>query len=69
MKSSEFKNFSKLETHSMKVHVTVLRHVVIKYNVDPFNVHSTSKQVSGDKDTLLEVLELLVTGESEKGRF
>ena len=53
----------------MKVHVTVLRHVIVKYNVDPFNVHSTSKQVSGDKDTLLEVLELLVTGESEKGRF
>ena len=53
----------------MKVHVTVLRHVIVKYNVNSLNVHSTSKQVSGDKDTLLEVLELLVTGESEKGRF
>lgn len=49
----------------MQVHVTVLGHVVVKHNVNPLNVHTTAKQVSGDQDTLLEVLELLVTGKSE----
>jgi len=48
----------------MQVHVTVLWHVVVKHNVNSLYVHTTSKQVSSDKDTLLEVLELLVTGKS-----
>jgi len=48
----------------MQVHITVLWHVVVKHNVNSLYVHTTSKQVSSDQDTLLEVLELLVTGKS-----
>ena len=44
----------------MQVSVSVLRHVVVEDNVDALNVHATTKQVGGDQNPLLEVLELLV---------
>ena len=48
----------------MKVHIGVLGHVVVEHDVDPLDVHSSSEQIGGDEDTLLEVLELLVAGKS-----
>lgn len=50
----------------MQVGVCILRHVVVKDDVDPLNVHPSSKQVGGDENPLLEILELLVP---EKGQF
>ena len=36
-------------------------HVIVEDNVDTLNIHTTAKQVSGDQNTALEVLEELVT--------
>ena len=47
----------------MKVGVSVLGHVVVEDNVDSLNVHTTAKQVGGDQDSLLEIFELLVSGQ------
>lgn len=44
----------------MEVSVGVFRHVIVEDNVDTLNVHSTTKQVGGHQDSLLEVFELLV---------
>ena len=48
----------------MQVGVWVLWHVVVEDNVDSLNVHASAKQVGGHQDALLEVLELLVAGQS-----
>ena len=50
-------------SNSVEVSVGILGHVVVEYNVDTFNVHTTAKQVGGHQDTLLEILELLVPTE------
>merc|ERR1719273_1139728 len=50
--------------HSVQVGVSVLGHVVVEDNVDSLNVHATTEEVGGDKDSLLEILELLVARES-----
>ena len=50
--------------HSVKVGVRVLRHVVVEHNIDSLNVHATTEEVGGNQDPLLEILELLVSGES-----
>ena len=47
----------------MEVHVGVFRHVVIENDVYSFDIHSSSKQVCGHEDSLLEVLERLVSGQ------
>ena len=46
----------------MKVGVGVLGHVVVEHNVHPLDVHSSAKQIGGDKNPLLEIFELLVPG-------
>ena len=50
--------------NSVQICVCVLRHVVVEDNVDALNVHATAEQVGGDENPLLEILELLVSGES-----
>lgn len=50
------------KTDSVKVCVRVLRHVIVKDNVDSLDVHPSTKQVGCDKDSPLEVLKLLVPG-------
>lgn len=49
-------------TDSVKVCVGILWHVIVEHNIDTFNVHSSTKQIGGDKDPLLEVLKLLEPG-------
>merc|ERR1719336_2444938 len=49
-------------SNSVQVCVCVLRHIVVEDDVNALNVHSTAKQVGGDQNPLLEVLELLVPG-------
>jgi len=44
----------------MQIGVSVLRHIVVEHNIDTLNVNTSSKQIGGDKDALLEVFELLV---------
>ena len=46
--------------NSVQVCVSVLRHVVVEDNVDALNIHATAEQVGGNKNSLLEVLELLI---------
>lgn len=41
-------------SNAMQVGIGIFRHVVIEYDIDTFNVHSTSEKICGDKDTLLE---------------
>ena len=55
----------KNNTHSVKVCVGIFGHVIVEDNVDTLDVHATAEQVGGHKDSLLEVLELLVTAQSE----
>merc|ERR1719361_1316118 len=50
-------------SNSVQVSVSVLWHVVVEDDVDALDVHSTPKQVGGDQNPLLEVLELLVPGQ------
>lgn len=47
----------------MEVRVRVLWHVIVEDNVNSFNVHTTAKQVGGYQYSLLEILELLVSGQ------
>lgn len=47
-------------SNPVQVGVRVFRHIIVKNYVDPLNVHPSSKQVCGHKDSLLEVLELLI---------
>lgn len=47
-------------THPVEVGVWVLWHVVVEDNVDPLNVDSPAKEVSGAQDALAEGLEGLV---------
>ena len=54
-----------VSTYPVQVGVRVFRHVVVEDNVHSLNVHASSKQVGGDQDALLEVLELLVATQSE----
>ena len=50
--------------HSVQVGVGILGHVVVEDDVDSLDVHATTKQVGGHQDPLLEVLELLIPGQS-----
>jgi len=50
--------------YSMQISVSVLRHVVVEDDVDPLNIHASPEQIRGDEDSLLEILELLVPGET-----
>ena len=50
--------------HSVEVGVSVLGHVVVENNIDPLDVHATPEEVGGHEDPLLEILELLISGES-----
>ena len=38
--------------HAMKIGICVLGHVVIEHDVDPFDVHASTKQVGGNQNTL-----------------
>ena len=49
----------------MKVGVRALWHVIVDDDVHSLNVHSSSKQISGHHDTLVEALEGLVLGQPE----
>ena len=48
----------------MQVAICVTRGVVVDDDIDPLDVDATAEDVGGDKDTLLEVLELRVTGDT-----
>merc|ERR1712203_775251 len=50
-------------SNSVQVSVSVLWHVVVEDDVDALDIHATAKQVGGNQDSLLEVLELLVPGQ------
>src|ERR1700730_7779817 len=44
-------------TNTMKVSISAIRHIVVDNNVDTFNINTTSKDISGNHDSLLKVLE------------
>ena len=48
----------------MQIGVRVLRHVVVKDNVDPFDVHASSEEIRSHQDSLAEALKRLVLGKS-----
>ena len=50
----------------MKVSIGVLGHVIVEHNVHSLDIHTTSKEVGGDEDTFMEILELLVSVQSIK---
>lgn len=46
----------------MQVAISVTRSVVVDNDIDSFDIDATAEDVSGNKDTLLEILELRITG-------
>lgn len=46
---------------TVQVGVRIRRHVVVNGKVDTFNIDTTSENIGSDTDTLVELLELLVT--------
>jgi hypothetical protein len=45
----------------MEISIRVLSHVVVDYYIDSFDIDTSSKDISSNDDTSLEVLELLVS--------
>ena len=52
-------------TDTVEVGVSVRRQIVVDCEVDTLNVDTTSEDVRGDTDALVELLELLVTADTE----
>ncbi len=52
--------------YPVQIGVGALRHVVVEDNVDPFDVHTSSKEIRSHQDSLAEALERLVLGKSEE---
>jgi hypothetical protein len=48
--------------YPVQIGVRALRHVVVEDNVDPFDVHTSSKEIRSHQDSLAEALERLVLG-------
>lgn len=48
----------------MQVSVRIFWHVIVEDDVDSLDIHTTSKEIRSDKDSLLEILELLVAGQA-----
>ena len=48
----------------MQICVAVLWHVVVKDDVDSFDIHSSAEEIGGHKDSLLEIFELLISGQT-----
>lgn len=47
-------------TDTVEVRVSLIGHIVVDGDVDTLNIDTTSEDISGDTDTGLEILELLV---------
>ena len=47
--------------NTVQVAICTTRSVVVDDDSDSLDIHATAKDISGDKDTLLEVLELRIT--------
>jgi len=50
--------------NTMQVAICVPRSVVVDDDIDSLNVNTTAEDVGGDKYTLLEILELRITGDA-----
>ena len=50
--------------NTVQVAICVTRSVIVDDDIDSLNVDATAEDVGGDKDTLFEVLELRVTGDT-----
>jgi hypothetical protein len=50
--------------NTVQVAICITRSVIVDDDIDSLDVNPTAEDVSGDKDTLLEVLELRVTGDT-----
>ena len=48
-------------TNTMEVRISITWEIVVDSQVDPLNIDTTTEDVGGDTDTLVELLELLVT--------
>ena len=59
----------KSQSYPVKVHVGIIRHVIVKYYVHSLYIHASSKQVGGYQDSLVEILELLVAWQPEKEKY
>ena len=52
-------------TDTVEVGVGIGRHVVVDGKVNALNIDTTAENVSGNADTLIELLELLVAADTE----
>jgi hypothetical protein len=54
-------------TDTVEVRVGISRQVVVDGKVDTLNIDTTAEDVSGNTDTLVELLEFLVTLDTKRG--
>lgn len=47
-------------TDTVQVGVGIARHIIVDSQVDTFNIDTTTEDISGNADALVELLELLV---------
>ena len=52
----------------MQVSVGIFRHVVIENNVDSLDIHSTTKKIRRNQNSLLEIFELLVAAQTAENK-
>jgi len=48
----------------VKIRVGIGRQIVVDSQVDPLNINTTTEDVGGDADTLVELLELLIPADT-----
>jgi hypothetical protein len=48
-------------TNTMEIRISITREIVVDGQINTLNIDTTTKNVSGDTNTLLEVLEGLIT--------
>jgi hypothetical protein len=54
-------------TNTVQVRVSVRGEIVVDGKVDTLDINTTTEDISGDTDTLVELLEFLVTLDSRRG--
>jgi hypothetical protein len=52
-------------TDTMKIRVGISRQVVVDSQVDTFDINTTTKDIGGNADTLVELLEFFVPADTK----
>ena len=56
-------------TNTMKIGISIGGEIVVNGEIDTLNINTSTKYISSDTDTLLEVLECLVSADTRDGQY